>query len=102
MYIQRVRRTQNGKTYESILLRESVRTPKGPRARTILHLNRVPPAVQRAILAAVEGKETVALPDLEVSQVLGYGGLAVLREAWERLGLGSTFAPCRRNGRGSF
>ncbi|MGD9896298.1 MAG: hypothetical protein AB7T14_04355 [Candidatus Methylacidiphilaceae bacterium] len=59
-----------------------------PHARTIPHLNWVPPAVRRAILAAVEGMETVASPDLDVSQVLGCGGLAVLRKKeWEWLGL---------------
>ncbi|MDD4933505.1 MAG: hypothetical protein PHO89_08595, partial [Methylacidiphilaceae bacterium] len=52
----------------------------------------MPPELQSAILAAVEGKEMVALPDWEVSPVLNYGGLAVLREAWERFGLERLFA----------
>ncbi|WP_231363916.1 IS1634 family transposase [Verrucomicrobium sp. 3C] len=52
----------------------------------------MPPELQSAIIAAVEGKEMVALPDLEVSAVLNYGGLAVLREAWERFGLERLFA----------
>lgn len=93
MYIHRVRSIRNGKVYESVLLQESVRTPKGPRARTILHLNRLPPELQAAIIAAVEGKEMVSLPDLAVSPAADCGGLAVLRDAWDRLAAERLFAP---------
>jgi hypothetical protein len=43
--------------------------------------------VRDLITAALAGKPCAALEDLELESALNYGGLAVLRDAWQRFGL---------------
>jgi len=44
---------QHGKTYLSYLVRESFRTPSGPRSRTVCNITDLPPAT-RDLIAAYE------------------------------------------------
>jgi transposase len=48
--------------------------------------------VRELITLALSGKSLVALEELELSGALDYGGLAVLRDGWQRFGLERLFA----------
>lgn len=84
--------TQSGrgkKKYVSFLVRESFRTPKGPRSRTICNITGLPPEVRDIIASALRGQTLVPVEQLSLEKALSYGGLAVLRDAWSRFGLES-------------
>ncbi len=87
--------TQSGrgkKKYVSYLVRESFRTPEGPRSRTICNITGLPPEVRELIAGALRGQTLVPVEQLSLENALNYGGLAVLREAWSRFGLESVLA----------
>jgi hypothetical protein len=48
--------------------------------------------VRELITAALAGKPCAALEHLELENALNYGGLAVLRDAWQRFGLDRALA----------
>jgi transposase len=52
----------------------------------------LPPEVRDLVAAALSGQTCVVLEQIELSQALDYGGLAVLRDAWQRFGLEKLFA----------
>lgn len=83
---------QNGKTYLSYLVRESFRTPSGPRSRTVCNITDLPPATRDLIAASLRGQDFLAADQCQLERALDYGGLAVLNEAWSRFGLGELFA----------
>ena len=87
MFVQATKSKRGNKTYLSYLVREAFRTPKGPRSRTICNISGLPPDVRDLITAALAGKPCAALESLELESALSYGGLAVLRDAWQRFGL---------------
>lgn len=92
MFVQITKSTrQNGKTYLSYLVRESFRTPKGPRSRTVCNITDLPPATRDLIAASLKGQDLLAPQDCQLDQALDYGGLVVLNEAWSRFGLGEVF-----------
>jgi transposase len=82
---------QNGKTYLSYLVRESFRTPKGPRSRTVCNITELPAATRELIAASLQGQNFLATEQCQLDQALDYGGLAVLNDAWARFGLGELF-----------
>jgi transposase len=92
MFVQATKSKRGQKTYVSHLVRESFRTANGPRSRTVCNISALPPEVRELIAAALSGKTCVSLEELELSSALSYGGLAVLREGWERFGLQRLFA----------
>jgi hypothetical protein len=83
---------QHGKTYLSYLVRESFRTPSGPRSRTVCNITDLPPATRELIAASLKGQELVSAEQCQLNQALDYGGLAVLNDAWQRYRLGELFA----------
>jgi hypothetical protein len=83
---------QHGKTYLSYLVRESFRTPSGPRSRTVCNITDLPPATRELIAASLKGQDLVAAEQFQLHQALDYGGLAVLNDAWQRYRLGELFA----------
>lgn len=83
---------QHGKTYLSYLVRESFRTPSGPRSRTVCNITDLPPATRDLIAASLKGQDLVAAEQCQLNQALDYGGLAVLNDAWQRYRLGELFA----------
>jgi hypothetical protein len=87
MFVQATKSKRGAKTYVSYLVRESFRTEQGPRSRTVCNISALPPAVRELVRAALAGKPCVPLEQLELSAALNYGGLAVLRDAWQRFGL---------------
>jgi len=83
---------QHGKTYLSYLVRESFRTPQGPRSRTVCNITDLPPATRDLIAASLKGQDLVASDQCQLNQALDYGGLAVLNDAWQRYRLGELLA----------
>jgi transposase len=92
MFVQATRSRRQNKTYVSYLVRESFRTSEGPRSRTVCNISALPPEVRDLVTAALSGQTCVVLEQIELSHALDYGGLAVLREAWQRFGLKKLFA----------
>jgi len=75
---------QDGKTYVSYLVRESFRTPEGPRSRTVCNITDLPPHTRDLIAASLKGQSFVPTQALQLHQALDYGGLAVLNHTWQR------------------
>ena len=94
MFVQvTISRRQGGKTYVSYLVRESFRTPAGPRSRTVCNITDLPAPTRDLIAASLKGQSFTAVADLHLEQALDYGGLAILNEAWKRLDLDRLLAP---------
>ena len=89
MFVQATKSGRGKKKYVSYLIRESFRTPQGPRSRTICNITGLPPEVRDLIAGALRGQTLVPVEQLALENALSYGGLAVLRDAWHRLGLNS-------------
>jgi transposase len=85
-------RRNNGKTYVSYLVRESFRTPEGPRSRTVCNITELPAPTREVIIASLKGEHLLSAEQVRLEQALDYGGLAVLNEAWSRFGLDELFA----------
>ncbi len=93
MFVQATKSTrQDGKTYVSYLVRESFRTPKGPRSRTVCNITNLPPATRDLITASLKGQEVLPTGPLQLETALDYGGLAVLKDAWSRFRLDELLA----------
>jgi transposase len=82
---------QNGKTYVSYLVRESFRTPKGPRSRTVCNITDLPERTRELIIASLKGQDFLPAEQVQLHAALDYGGLAVLNDAWSRFRLGELF-----------
>jgi transposase len=83
---------KNGKTYVSYLVRESFRTPDGPRSRTICNITELPAHTRDLIAASLKGQDFLPAEEVHLDQALDYGGLAVLNDAWSRFRLGELFS----------
>jgi transposase len=93
VFVQATKSTrQDGKTYVSYLIRESFRTPKGPRSRTVCNITDLPPATRDLIAASLKGQEVLPAEPLQLETALDYGGLAVLKDAWSRFRLDELLA----------
>lgn len=94
MYVQTSKSTVKGKTYQCKTVRESYRTPKGPRSRLVCNISKLPEHVQSAIETLLKKPEGSLVPSgsLGLSDALGFGGVAVLHDAWERFGLEHVFS----------
>ena len=86
-------RRQRGKTYVSYLVRESFRTPQGPRSRTVCNITDLPAPTRDLVVASLKGQNFAPVADLQLEQALDYGGLAVLNDAWQRFDLDRWLAP---------
>ena len=86
MFVQTSKTTINGKTYECKTVRESFRTPKGPRSRLVCNISKLPENIQAAIEALLKNPESDLVPasSLGLHDALAFGGIAVLHDAWER------------------
>jgi len=83
---------KNGKTYVSYLVRESFRTPNGPRSRTICNITDLPAHTRHLIVASLKGQDFLPADEVQLHEALDYGGLAVLNDAWSRFHLDELFA----------
>jgi transposase len=94
MYVQASKTTINGKTYVCKTVRESYRTAKGPRSRMVCNISKLPEHVQSAIEQLLRNPESSLIPSdsLGLSDALGFGGVAVLHDAWEKYHLDQALA----------
>jgi transposase len=93
MFVQATRSArQNGKTYISYLVRESFRTPSGPRSRTVCNITDLPPDTRDLVVASLKGHSFLPTEEVQLEQALDYGGLVVLNDAWSRFGMAELFA----------
>lgn len=82
---------KNGKTYVSFLVRESFRTPEGPRSRTVCNITDLPVHTRDLIAASLKGRNFLPADQIQLREALDYGGLAVLNDAWSRFRLEDLF-----------
>lgn len=82
---------KNGKTYVSYLVRESFRTPDGPRSRTVCNITDLPVPTRNLIVASLKGQDFLPADQVQLHEALDYGGLAVLNDAWSRFRLADLF-----------
>ena len=82
---------QSGKTYLSYLVRESFRTPDGPRSRTVCNISDLPAHTRDLIAASLKGQDLLPAEQIQLHEALDYGGLAVLNDAWIRFQLDELF-----------
>lgn len=87
MFVQTTKSTRAHKTYLTYLVRESFRTAKGPRSRTICNITGLPAAVREIVAASLRGQAFLPAQDLALDCAMDYGGLAILKDAWQRYGL---------------
>jgi len=92
MFVQATQSKRKGKTYVSYLVRESFRTPDGPRSRTVCNITELPPALRDLIAAGLRGQSFLPAEQAQLEAALDYGGLAVLQDAWFRYRLDELFA----------
>jgi hypothetical protein len=92
VFVQTTKSTRADKTYLTYLVRESFRTPKGPRSRTLCNITALPAPVREIIAASLRGQSFLPAQDIQLHCALDYGGMAVLREAWQRYGLAPLLA----------
>jgi hypothetical protein len=87
VFVQATKSRRNGKTYVTFLVRESFRTPRGPRSRTVCNISKLPPEVRQLVADSLSGRTFIETEALELERTLDFGGLAVLVEAWKAMGL---------------
>ena len=93
MFVETIKsKAKSGKVYQTVLVRESLRTPAGPRSRTVCNISGLPPEAQQAVADALKGHALVSPLTASLHSSLDYGGIAVLRDAWTRFGLPDFFA----------
>lgn len=87
MFVQATKSSRKGKTYVTYLVRESFRTPEGPRSRTVCNISKLPDDVRKLVAEALSGRTFLEAESIELENALDCGGLAVLAEAWRTMGL---------------
>ena len=101
MFVQATRCRHGNATYLTYLVRESFRTPQGPRSRTVCNITPLPPQTRELIAQSLRGQSFVPTEALQLTHAWSFGGLAVLHQAWEQFGLAGLFdfaADVRRAG----
>jgi hypothetical protein len=92
VFVQATKSRRNGKTYVTYLVRESFRTPDGPRSRTVCNISKLPDDVRKLVAESLSGRTFVEAEAIELEHALDCGGLAVLVEAWRTMGLDQLLA----------
>jgi transposase len=91
MFVQATQCKRGSATYLTYLVRESFRTPQGPRSRTVCNITALPPHTRELISQSLQGQSLVAPATLQLTEACSFGGLAVLHQAWEDFGLATIF-----------
>lgn len=92
MFVQITRCKHGHSTYLTYLVRESYRTAQGPRSRTVCNITALPPETRELVAQSLRGQNFVAAEALELTDAWSFGGLAVLRHAWDRWALDRLFS----------
>ncbi len=87
MFVQTTKCKHGKSTYLTYLVRESFRTPQGPRSRTVCNISALPSQTRDLIAQSLRGENFVAVDALQLGQAWSYGGIAVLYQAWKDFGL---------------
>ncbi len=87
MFVQTTQCKHGKSTYLTYLVRESFRTPQGPRSRTVCNISALPSQTRDLIAQSLRGENFVAVDALQLGQAWSYGGIAVLYQAWKDFGL---------------
>ena len=87
MFVQKTTSKRGKKVYASYLIRESFRTAKGPRSRTVCNITGLAENIREMISQSLKGRILVPADEMAMSGAFDYGGLAVLVDAWDRYGL---------------
>src|SRR5258708_2000992 len=64
----------------------------GPRCGNVWNITELPSGTRDLIAASLKGQVFLPAQDLQLDEALDYGGLAVLKDAWSRLGVGELFS----------
>jgi transposase len=91
MFVQATKCKRGPTTYLTYLVRESFRTPQGPRSRTVCNITALPPQTRELIAQSLRGQSFVNPEALQLAQAWSFGGIAVLDQAWNEFGLGGIF-----------
>ena len=91
MFVQVTKCTHGKSTYLTYLVRESFRTPKGPRSRTVCNITALPETTRDLIAQSLRGQSFVATDQVGLTEAWSFGGLAVLRHRWDALDLDRLF-----------
>jgi len=91
MFVQTTKCKHANSTYLTYLVRESFRTPQGPRSRTVCNITALPPPTRELITLSLRGHNLVDADSLRLAQAWNLGGIAVLHQAWKDLGLEGLF-----------
>jgi hypothetical protein len=91
MFVQTTKCKHGTATYLTYLVRESFRTSKGPRSRTVCNITDLPERTRDLIAQSLRGQSFVATDQVGLMDTWSFGGLAILRHHWEALEL----AACR-------
>src|SRR5437016_4475110 len=67
MFVQVTKCKHGSVTYFTYLVRESFRTPKGPRSRTICNITALPPETRELISQSLQGRSFVAAESLQLN-----------------------------------
>ena len=70
MFVQETTSRRGKKVYRSYLVRESFRTPKGPRSRTVCNITGMAEEVREVIAQALRGRTLVAADELAIAIAL--------------------------------
>ena len=88
MYIQISRSSVKGKTYTSVLLRESFRVGKKVKKRTIANFSHLPPETIELIRGQLKGRTYVAVDEhFEIVESRQHGAVAAVCVAFKKLDL---------------
>jgi hypothetical protein len=100
MFVQDTKSKREGKTYHTHLVRESFRTPDGPRSRTVCNISELPEETRLLIAASLKGQKFFSDEAMELAEARDFGGIALLRDAWDRFELNQLFPGCSSRARG--
>jgi len=92
MFVQITKCRRAGATYLTYLVRQSFRTPQGPRSRTLCNITALPSHTRELIAQSLRGQTFVNPEELQLPVAWSFGGLAVLRQAWDQFDLDRLFA----------
>ena len=95
MFVQATQCKHGTHTYLTYLVRESFRTAKGPRSRTLCNITALPEHTRELIAQSLRGQCFVATDSLTLTDAWSFGGLAVLRQSWDSLQLDRLFRSVR-------
>jgi transposase len=91
MFVQATQCKHGSCTYLTYLVRESFRTPQGPRSRTVCNITALPPQTRDLIAQSLQGQSFVSAESLQLPEAWSFGGIAVLDQAWRNFGLAGLF-----------